>query len=282
MECLKIALQKSGRLYTDSIELLKDCGIEMNLGKQLNTKSLNFPMEILFLRDDDIPKYIEDGVADVGIVGKNLIFEKKKNINIIEYLGFGRCRLSIAVPENFHYTRLDDLDEKRIATSHPTLLSAFLKKSKIKAHIHHISGSVEIAPNIGISDAVCDLVSSGETLFINNLKEIETILESEAVLTSYPHMKWSKKSIAEILYCRIQAVKRARTNKYLRLNATNDNLEEILSCLSGSPTVLPLNNTKWIAVHALVEERYLWNKIEKLNRLGAKDLLVLPIKKMII
>ncbi|WP_103327679.1 ATP phosphoribosyltransferase [Bacteroidetes bacterium endosymbiont of Geopemphigus sp.] len=283
MEHLRIALQKSGRLHEDSIRLLKDCGIDMNLSQRLKSSALNFPLEIFFLRDDDIPQYLEENIIDLGIVGENLILEKERKLKIKEKLGFGRCRLSIAVPKNSDYQTIEDLSEKCIATSYPNILKKFLDKQQIQADIHTISGAVEIAPGIGLSDAICDLVSSGGTLFINGLREIETILKSEALLVASQNIKFPRKSLAERLYFRIQAVKRARNNKYVMLNVSNKYLENILNFLSGekSPTVLPLADPNWTAVHAVIEEKNLWNSIERLKAYGAQDLLVLPIKKMI-
>lgn len=284
MEILRIALQKSGRLHEDSIKLLKDCGIEMNLSqRRLKSSALNFPLEVFFLRDDDIPQYIEDNIVDLGIVGENVMLEKERKLKIEEKLGFGRCRLSIAVPKNSDYQTLENLAGKCIATSYPNILKKFLDKQQIQAEIHTISGSVEIAPGIGLSDAICDLVSSGETLFINGLREIQTILKSQALLVAYKSMKLPKKSLADRLYFRIQAVKRARNNKYVMLNVSNEYLENILNFLSGekSPTVLPLADRNWTAVHAVIKEKNLWDSIEILKAYGAQDLLVLPIKKMI-
>jgi ATP phosphoribosyltransferase len=229
---LKIAIQKSGRLNEDSIRLLKEAGIEFNNGlNKLKAEAYNFPLEVFFLRDDDIPQYVEDGIADIGIVGENVLIEKNKKVSIVDKLGFGKCRLSIAIPKNEKYKSIQDLEGKRIATSYSVILSKFLKKNKINAEIHEISGSVEIAPSIGLADAICDLVSSGSTLFTNGLKETEVILKSEAVLVSNNTLSKSKKDILEKLIFRINAVKKAKNNKYILLNAPNKNLDAICKIL---------------------------------------------------
>ncbi|WP_185863986.1 ATP phosphoribosyltransferase [Blattabacterium cuenoti] len=285
MDKLKIAIQKSGRLYDDSIKLLKDCSIEINIGiDKLKTTALNFPLEILFLRDDDIPQYLEDGVADIGIVGKNVLLEKRKRIKIKETLGFGQCRLSIAVPKSLSYNNIQDLDGKRIATSYPFLVREFFKKRYINAEIHEISGAVEIAPGIGLADCICDLVSSGSTLFMNGLKEVETVLQSEAVLASHLHLDSTQNIIMEKFLFRIRAVKKAKNNKYILLNVSNEKLEKIISYLPGikSPVILPLANTKCSSVHSVVNENDFWGIIENLKSLGAQDILVLPIEKIIL
>ncbi|WP_185872395.1 ATP phosphoribosyltransferase [Blattabacterium cuenoti] len=285
MDKLKIAIQKSGRLYDDSIKLLKDCSIEVNIGiDKLKTTALNFPLEILFLRDDDIPQYLEDGVADIGIVGKNVLLEKRKKIKIKETLGFGKCRLSIAVPKSLFYNNIKDLNGKRIATSYPFLVKEFFKKRYINAEIHEISGAVEIAPGIGLADCICDLVSSGSTLFMNGLKEVETVLQSEAVLASHLHLGAPQNIIMDKLLFRIRAVKKAKNNKYILLNVANERLEKIISYLPGikSPVVLPLANSKCSSVHSVVNENDFWGIIENLKALGAQDILVLPIEKIIL
>ena len=240
---LKIAIQKSGRLYEDSIKLLKECGIELNNGnKQLKAVAFNFPLEVYFLRDDDIPQYIYDGVADIGIVGENVMLEKNKEIDLIYRLGFGRCRLSIAVPKSMQYQSIEDLEGLKIATSYATILQDFLTSKNVNAEIHEISGSVEIAPGIGLADAICDLVSSGSTLFTNGLKEAEVILKSEAVLAANKNLSAENKLVLEKLLLRINAVKTAKNNKYILLNAPNHQLPNIFSLLPGmkSPTVVPL------------------------------------------
>jgi ATP phosphoribosyltransferase len=282
---LKIAIQKSGRLYEDSIKLLKECGIELNNGnKQLKTVAFNFPVEVYFLRDDDIPQYVFDGVADVGIVGENVFLETAKDINMVYRLGFGRCRLSIAVPKGMSYNSMRDLEGLKIATSYSTLLQNFLTEHKVNAEIHEISGSVEIAPGIGLADAICDLVSSGSTLFTNGLKEVETILRSEAVLAVNKQLSEENKEILEKLLLRINAVKTARNNKYILLNAPNNKLKDIIAILPGmkSPTVVPLAEDGWSSVQSVVNENIFWEVIEKLKALGAEGILVVPIEKMII
>jgi ATP phosphoribosyltransferase len=282
---LKIAVQKSGRLYEDSIKLLKECGIELNNGnKQLKTVAFNFPVEVYFLRDDDIPQYVFDGVADVGILGENVLLETAKDIDMVYRLGFGRCRLSIAVPKGMAYNSISDLEGLKIATSYSSLLQNFLTEHKINAEIHEISGSVEIAPGIGLADAICDLVSSGSTLFTNGLKEVEIILRSEAVLAVNKQLSEENKEILEKLLLRINAVKTARNNKYILLNAPNHKLKDITAILPGmkSPTVVPLAEDGWSSVQSVVNENIFWEVIEKLKALGAEGILVVPIEKMII
>ncbi len=281
---LRLAIQKSGRLSEDSIKLLKDCGIDLrNVKDRLKTESDNFPLEIFFLRDDDIPEYVSDGVADIGIVGENVVYEKNKQVEVVEKLGFGKCRLCFAVDKSIDYSK-DYLQNKRIATSYPVLVQKYLVENNIKATIHEISGSVEIAPGIGLADAVCDLVSSGSTLFMNGLKEVETILKSEAVLIRNNNLnKEQEKLLAKILF-RIQAVKKAKNNKYILLNAPNNKLNEIVALLPGmkSPTVLPLATDGWSSVHSVLNENDFWNIIEQLKDHGAEGILVVPIEKMII
>jgi ATP phosphoribosyltransferase len=282
---LKIAIQKSGRLYEDSIKLLKDCGIEINTGiEQLKATALNFPIEIFFLRDDDIPKYLEDGVADIGMIGKNIFLEKRKKIIIKEFLGFGKCRLSIAIPKSMKYKKINDLNNKRIATSYPVLVKKFLKKNNIIAEIHEISGAVEIAPGIGLGDCICDLVNNGSTLFMNGLKEVQTILESEAVLASHPILNTIQEELMNKLLFRIRAVKKAKNNKYILLNAPNEKLEKIISFLPAmkSPTILPLAHHGWSSVNSVIDENDFWNIIEKLKKNGAEGIIILPIEKMIL
>ncbi len=281
---LKIAIQKSGRLHEDSMRLLKECGIEISNGaNKLKSAAGNFPLEVYFLRDDDIPQYVEDAVADIGIVGENVVFEKKKEVEMLELLGFGKCRLSLAVGRNENYTR-DGLQGKRIATSYPVILSEWLKEKKIEVEIHEISGSVEIAPGIGLAEAICDLVSSGSTLLTNGLKEAETILHSQAVLIRNPRLAADKNKILESLLFRIRAVKKAKNNKYILLNAPNEKLEQIIALLPGmkSPTVLPLATSGWSSVHSVLNENDFWNIIEQLKEAGAEGILVVPIEKMIV
>lgn len=282
---LKIAVQKSGRLYDHSLQLLKECGIEINNGnRQLKAVAFNFPVEVYFLRDDDIPQYVFDGVADVGFVGENVVYEKNKDIEVVSKLGFGRCRLSIAVPKNMNYTSVADLENLKIATSYTKLLQNFLSEKNVNAEIHEISGSVEIAPGIGLADAICDLVSSGSTLFTNGLKEAEVILQSEAVLVANKNLSAENKEILSKLLMRIDAVKAARNNKYIMLNAPNTQLKKIASVLPGmkSPTIVPLAESGWSSVQSVVNESDFWDIIEKLKSFGAEGILVVPIEKMIL
>ncbi len=282
---LKIAIQKSGRLYEDSVKLLKECGIQLNNGhKQLKTTAENFPLEVYFLRDDDIPQYVYDGVADIGIVGENVLLEKAKDIELVFRLGFGKCRLSIGVPKGMPYRTVADLNGLKIATSYCGLLQKYLHENGCSAEIHEISGSVEIAPGIGLADAICDLVSSGSTLFTNGLKEAEVILRSEAVLTANKDLSEDKAAWLEKLLLRINSVKTAKNNKYIMLNAPNTQLQNIFSLLPGmkSPTVVPLAEAGWSSVQSVVNENDFWDVIEKLKRYDAQGILVLPIEKMIV
>ncbi len=282
---LKIAVQKSGRLYEDSIRLLKECGIELNNGnKQLKAAAFNFPIEVFFLRDDDIPQYVYDGVADIGIVGENVLLEKEKDIDLVYRLGFGKCRLSIAIPKSMQYQSSSDLNGLKIATTYSNILHNYLAKNEIIAEIHEISGSVEIAPGIGLADAICDLVSSGSTLFTNGLKEVEVILQSEAVLTANKKLSVENKAILDKLLLRINAVKTAKNNKYILLNAPNDQLKNISRLLPGikSPTIVPLAEEGWSSVQSVVNENDFWDVIEKLKSFGAEGIIVLPIEKMIV
>ena len=282
---LKIAIQKSGRLHDDSIQLLKDCGIAVKNGhNQLKTVADNFPLEVYSLRDDDIPQYVEDNVAHIGIVGENVLFEKNKSVDVVEQLGFGKCRLSIAVQKNEHYTGAQFLQGKKIATSYPVLTQKFFDENKIHAEIHEISGSVELAPSIGLADAVCDLVSSGSTLFMNGLKEVQTILKSQAVLVRSKNLAPEQQTLLNQLLFRIRSVKKAKNNKYVLLNAPNESLDKIISLLPGmkSPTVLPLAESGWSSVHSVLSEDEFWEKIEALKNAGAQGILVVPIEKMIV
>lgn len=282
---LKLAIQKSGRLYDDSLQLLKDCGIDLRNGKnQLKAVGENFPLEVYFLRDDDIPQYVEDNVAHIGFVGQNVVFEKSKEVEVVEELGFGKCRLSIAVKKTDDYSGAKFLEGKKIATSYPALTRKFLKEQKINAEIHEISGSVELAPGIGLADAVCDLVSSGSTLFMNGLKEAETILKSQAVLIRSKKLDLSQQKVLDQFLFRIRSVKKAKHNKYILLNAPNDSLDKIFNLLPGmkSPTVLPLAEEGWSSVHSVLSEDEFWEKIEALKNAGAQGILVVPIEKMIV
>jgi len=285
MSKLKLAVQKSGRLHKDSMKLLKECGININNGvNRLKADADNFPMEVFFLRDDDIPQYVEDGVADIGIVGENVVLEKQKQVREVEQLGFSKCRLSIAVGKDKVYNSSQDLEGKRIATTYPVIVKQFLDKNKIQADIHEISGSVEIAPGIGLADCICDLVSSGSTLFMNGLKEVEIILRSEAELISGSDLGTEEQQLLDKFIFRIQSVKRAQNTKYILLNAPNDKLDIICNLLPGmkSPTVLPLAENGWSSIHSVVNENEFWGVIEKLKANGAEGILVSPIEKMVL
>ena len=285
MTRLKLAIQKSGRLHEDSIKLLKECGIDIENGvNKLKAVATNFPLELFFLRDDDIPQYVEDGVADIGFVGENVVYEKSKKVEVAYALGFGKCRLSFAVNKNETFTGATYLSGKKIATSYPVLVQKYLNENKIEAEIHEISGSVEIAPGIGLADVICDLVSSGSTLFMNGLKEADTILDSQAVLIKRPSLNAETTAILERLLFRIESVKKAKKNKYVLLNAPNANLEKIISLLPGmkSPTVVALATPGWSSVHSVIAESEFWDIIEKLKLAGAEGILVVPIEKMIL
>ena len=282
---LRLAIQKSGRLHDDSIKLLKECGIDISNGlNKLKAEASNFPIEVYFLRDDDIPQYVEDGVADIGIVGENVVYEKNKPLTVLNKLGFGKCRLSVAVRKSENYTGLSFLEGKKVATSYPVILSKYLKDNGVAAEVHEISGSVEIAPSIGLADAICDLVSSGSTLFSNGLKEAETILVSEAVLVATNSISAEKQAIIDRLLFRIESVKKARNTKYILLNAPNEKLADIIALLPGmkSPTVLPLAEPGWSSVHSVLNENDFWEIIEQLKAAGAQGILVVPIEKMVI
>lgn len=284
MENLKIAIQKSGRLSDESLGLLKACGIRFSNGAgKLRTEALNFPLEVYFLRDDDIPQYVADGVADLGMVGENVLYEKQLPLTVATRLGFGRCRLALAVPKNEAYSSIESLRGKRIATSYPGLLQKFLQSQQVEAEIHEISGSVEIAPGIGLADAICDLVSTGSTLLTNGLREVETVLQSEAVLARPQQLSVEKEALLQRLLFRIEAVQQASRNKYILLNAPNDRLSTIIALLPGikSPTVLPLALPGWSSLHSVIEENQFWEVIEQLKLAGAEGILVVPIEKMI-
>lgn len=281
---LKIALQRNGRLSEDSTNLLKRCGIRLanGLGK-LRAEAGNFPLEIFFLRDDDIPEYVADGVADVGIVGENVLAETERAVEVVEKLNFGHCRLSLAIPKDANYQSVADLEGRRIATTYPNILRNFLAANDIKADIHRIRGSVEIAPSIGLADAVCDLVSSGSTLFTNGLREVETVMKSEAVLIARRELAIDIRAILDRFLFRLNAVKAARQNKYILLNAPNDKLAEITAILPGikSPTVMPLAENGWSSVHSVINENDFWEIVEALKNAGAEGILVLSIDQMI-
>ncbi|GAA0872355.1 ATP phosphoribosyltransferase [Gangjinia marincola] len=285
MNKIKIAVQKSGRLNDDSLRLLKDCGISIDNGKdQLKASSTNFPLEVFYLRNGDIPQYLRDGVVDIAILGENTLIEKGDELEIVERLGFSKCRLSLAIPKNVKYGNVQDFEEKRIATSYPNTVKKFLAEKGIKADLHIINGSVEIAPNIGLADGICDLVSSGSTLFKNNLKEVEVILKSEAVLTVSPKISGENRSILEKLQFRIESVLKGRRNRYVLLNAPNDQLEKIIEILPGmkSPTVMPLADKNWSSIHSVVNKDEFWDVIDELKSAGAEGILVCPIEKMVV
>ncbi|WP_379965592.1 ATP phosphoribosyltransferase [Epilithonimonas sp. UC225_85] len=285
MSKLKLALQKSGRLSEKSLKLLEECGIKISNGtRKLKAVSSNFPLEILFLRDDDIPQYVEQGVADIGILGLNEVLEQKKQIETIQKLGFAQCRLSLAIPKEESYNGIQYFEGKKIATSYPEILSNYFKEKNINAQIEKIGGSVEIAPGIGLSDAIFDIISTGSTLLTNGLKEVETVVESEAVLVSNNDLTDDKKEILKKLLFRINAVKEASESKYILLNAPNENLEKIINILPGmkSPTILPLAESGWSSIHSVIKEDQFWEVIEKLKNEGAQGILVLEIEKMIL
>ncbi|RME95117.1 MAG: ATP phosphoribosyltransferase [Bacteroidetes bacterium] len=282
---LKIAVQKSGRLLDDSIALLKECGIKIDNGRdQLKAPARNFPAEILYLRNSDIPKYVQDGVADIGIIGQNTVIEKQKNLREVIALGFSKCRLSIATPRQTEYPGTQWLQGKRIATSYPNSLRRFLEANRITADIHEISGSVEIAPNIGLADAICDLVSTGSTLFKNNLEEREVILHSEAVIVQGPGLSVQAQDILDRLVFRIRSVLAAQRNKYLLMNAPNEKIDAIIQILPGmkSPTVMPLAEPGWSSIHTVITEEDFWDIIHTLKQAGAQGILIVPIQKMIL
>jgi ATP phosphoribosyltransferase len=284
MSKLKIAVQKTGRLHDDSMKLLKDIGISIDNGKdQLKASAQNFPIEVFYLRNGDIPQYLRDGVVDAAIIGENVLIEKGTDINFIEKLGFSKCRISIAVPKSMKYTSIKELEGKQIATSYPNTVNQFLKKNNVNANLHIISGSVEIAPSIGLADAIVDIVSSGSTLFKNNLKEEEIILQSEAVLAVSPKISNENQEILNKIQFRIQAVLKGRASKYVLLNAPNDKLDAIIKILPGmkSPTVLPLAKEGWSSVHSVINQNQFWEIIDELKLNGAQGILVCTIEKMV-
>lgn len=282
---LRIAVQKKGRLLDESIQLLKECGIKIDNGRdQLKAAARNFPIEVLYLRNSDIPQYIQDGVADIGVIGENTIIEKKKEVEVVQKLGFSKCRLSLATPKDMAYTSVKDLDGKRIATSYPVSLQLFLDRNNIQADIHEISGSVEIAPNIGLADAICDLVSTGSTLFKNGLEEQDIVLKSEAVIAASPKIDAERRDILDRLLFRIKSVLAARNKKYLLMNVPTNKVQEVTKLLPGmrSPTVLPLAEEGWSSVHTVIEEGRFWEIIDELRTKGAEGILIVPIDKMIL
>ena len=282
---LKIAVQKKGRLNQDSIKLLKDCGISIDNGKdQLKATAKNFPLEVLYLRNSDIPQYLEDGVVDIAIVGENLLIEKQKNVEIVKQLGFSKCRVSLAVPKEFNSVGIEYFQAKKIATSYPNTVKKFFKQKNIKADVHVISGSVEIAPNIGLADGICDIVSSGSTLFKNGLIEIATVLKSEAVLAKAPKLTDEKQDILDKILFRIKAVQEANDKKYILLNAPNNRIEQISKILPvlKSPTILPLAEEGWSSIHSVIEKDKFWEVIDELKEAGAEGILIIPIEKMLV
>ena len=282
---LKIAIQKTGRLSEKSMELLKDCGIHFSNGtRKLKTESKNFPVELLFLRDDDIPQYVEQGVADIGIIGENEVWEKNKKVSVIQKLGFANCRLSLAIPKDEKYEDISWFNNKKIATTYTGILLKFLKENNITAEIEEIGGSVEIAPGIGLANAIFDIVSTGSTLLMNGLTEVCVVSESEAVLIAKPDLAAEKKEILQKLLFRIDAVRNASENKYILLNAPDDAVQRITDILPGikSPTILPLATPGWCSMHSVIKEDTFWDIIEKLKKAGAEGILVIPIEKMIL
>ena len=285
MSKLKIAIQKSGRLNEDSLKLLKSCGIKVDNGRdQLKVDVPNFPMEILYLRNSDIPQYLEDGVADIAIVGENLLIEKRRKVEVIQKLGFSKCRVSLAVPKEVENADLSYFQGKKIATSYPNTVQNFLNEKGIKSDIHTISGSVEIAPNIGLADGICDIVSSGSTLFKNGLKETEVILKSEAVLAASSDLNEEKQAILDKLLFRIRAVLKAKNSKYILLNVPNEKIEEVSRILPvlKSPTILPLAEEGWSSLHSVIDEEKFWEVIDELKNAGAEGILVVPIDKIVL
>lgn len=285
MSELKIAIQKSGRLSENSHKLLEECGIKFSNGTGiLKTRANNFPVEILFLRDDDIPQYVEQQVADIGILGENMVFEKNKDVVVLEKLGFAQCRLSLAIPREETYTGPEYFNNRKVATSYPRLLTEYFTENGIKAEIEEISGSVEIAPGIGLADAVCDIVSSGSTLLTNGLLEVATILRSQAVIIGNRHLSGAKNNILDRFLFRIRAVRNSRENKYILLNAPESSIPDICKILPGmkSPTILPLAEKGWCSMHSVVKEDEFWERISQLKSAGAEGILVIPIEKMIL
>ena len=285
MSKLKIAVQKSGRLHDDSMKILKEIGISVDNGKdQLKASARNFPLEVFYLRNGDIPQYLRDGVVDAAIIGENVLVEKGGDLTIVEHLGFSKCKVSIAVPKSSKAKSLKDLAGQRIATSYPNTVNHFLAKAEIKANLHIINGSVEIAPNIGLADGICDIVSSGSTLFKNGLKEVEVLLKSEAVLATSPKISVENQERINTLQFRLRSVLRGRESKYVLLNAPNDKLEAITKILPGmnSPTIMPLAKKGWSSVHSVLNKNDFWNMIDELKANGAEGILVCPIENMVL
>lgn len=285
MSKLKIAVQKSGRLHDDSMTILKEIGISVDNGKdQLKASARNFPLEVFYLRNGDIPQYLRDGVVDAAIIGENVLVEKGDDLAIVEYLGFSKCRVSIAVPKSSKAKSIKDLAGKRIATSYPNTVNSFLTQNGIEANLHIINGSVEIAPNIGLADGICDIVSSGSTLFKNGLKEIEVLLKSEAVLATSPKISVENQKRIDTLQFRLKSVLRGRESKYILLNAPNEKLDTIIKILPGmnSPTIMPLAKKGWSSVHSVLDKNDFWTIIDELKANGAEGILVCPIENMVL
>jgi ATP phosphoribosyltransferase len=285
MKKLRISIQKSGRLNEDSLKLIKECDISIDSGNdQLKVTARNFPIEIFFLRNSDIPQYIEDGVADIAIIGENLLIEKQHNVKIIRKLGFSRCKVSLAVPKNVDYNGVEYFNGKKLATSYPNTLQKYLAEKGVSAEIHEISGSVEIAPNIGLSDGICDIVSTGSTLFKNGLKEVEVMHQSEAVIIAGTNLDAETQAILDKFLFRINSVLAARNNKYVLLNAPNEKLNDIIKLLPGmkSPTVMPLADSGWSSVHSVMSDHEFWENIDALKAAGAQGILIVPIEKMVL
>jgi len=281
---LKIAIQTKGRLNEDSMHLIHEAGIDISMGRRtLVAESKNFPMDALYLRDDDIPQTVADGVADIGVVGENEMLEKGENVIVAKRLGFSKCRLSLAIPKSMEYTGVEFFNGKKIATSYPVILNKFLAENNVNAEVHVISGSVEIAPGIGLADAIFDIVSSGSTLVSNRLKEVEVVLKSEAVLVANPNLSDEKQKILDELIFRIESVQRTKGKKYILLNVPNNKIQEVAALLPGmkSPTVVPLAEEGWSSMHSVIEENDFWVVIGKLKNAGAEGILVIPIEKMI-
>ncbi len=283
---LRLAIQKSGRLSDDSAALLRDAGIVFGNGSSrlLRSPASNFPLEIIFLRDDDIPEYVEEGVVDAGIVGENIVLEKGKTVQTVERLGFGRCRLSLAFPKNVTYEGVQSLDGLRIATTYPRVLNGFLQQNRIRAEVHEISGAVEIAPSLGLADAICDLVSTGSTLLANGLREVAIVLESEALLIASPALAAEKQDILDRLLFRLRANRNAKRHRYILLNAPNERLDTIAALIPGmkSPTILPLAQPGWSSLHSVISEDIFWDVLEQLKSAGAEGILVAPLERMIL
>jgi ATP phosphoribosyltransferase len=285
MNKLKIAIQKTGRLSEKSLDLLKECGISLsNSDRKLKTEARNFPIEVLFLRDDDIPQYVEQGVADIGFIGENEVWEKDKQVNVVEKLGFANCNLSLAIPKDESYSGLSYFSHKKIATSYPKILARYFNEKKISVEIEEIGGSVEIATSVGLADAIFDIVSTGSTLLMNGLKEVEVVAQSEAVIISSRHLNNVRQKILDKLLFRIRAVRNSAENKYILLNAPNSAIPQIILLLPGmkSPTIMPLATEGWSSIHSVVKEDEFWDIIDQLKTLGAQGILVIPIEKMVL